>query len=169
MPTLFPFILLYISTVKGRYSSVLPGVDYFYYIEGVGQPQPVDPRAITGTPYGAALRSSRYLTQTYLPVALQTSTSVTDEAVPERFALEGNYPNPFTTVTTIRYVLPQAAEVELVVYDALGRRVAVVVRQRQGAGRYEEVFKASELASGVYVYVLRAGAQRAEGTMLLVK
>ncbi len=51
----------------------------------------------------------------------------------------------------------------------MGRKVAVVVRQRQGAGRYEEVFEASELASGVYVYVLRAGAQRAQRTMLLVK
>ena len=62
-----------------------------------------------------------------------------------------------------------AADIELVVYDVMGRKVAVLVRQRQGAGRYEEVFEASELASGVYVYVLRAGAQRAQRTMLLVK
>ena len=150
-------------------TDVLPGVDYFYYIEGVGQPQPVDQRAITGTPYGVALRSSRYLTQTYTPVALTTSTAVTEEAMPERFALEGNYPNPFNTTTTIRYALPAAAEVELVVYDVMGRKVAVVVRQRQGAGRYEQVFEASELASGVYVYVLRAGTQQTQRTMLLVK
>ena len=150
-------------------TDVLPGVDYFYYIEGIGQPQPVDPRAITGTPYGLPLRSSRYLTQTYTPVSLQTSTSVTDETVPERFVLEGNYPNPFNAVTTIRYGLPAAADIELVVYDVMGRKVAVLVRQRQGAGRYEEVFEASELASGVYVYVLRAGEHRAVSKMLLVK
>lgn len=150
-------------------TDVTPGTDYFYYIEGVGAPQPVDPKAITGTPYGLPLRSSRYLTQTYTPVSLQTGTLVDEEAVPERFALEGNYPNPFNTSTTIRYALPQTADVELVVYDILGRAVAVLVQERQGAGRYEAVFKATGHAGGVYLYVLRAGAQRAERMMLLVR
>ncbi|QXD16560.1 hypothetical protein GQ464_006335 [Rhodocaloribacter litoris] len=47
------------------------GTNYFYYIIAVGQPQPDDPRAITGTPGGVPLTSSRYLTQTYLPVNLK--------------------------------------------------------------------------------------------------
>jgi len=49
---------------------VLRGTNYYYYIEGIGEAQPVDPEAIHGTPYGVPLRSSRYLTQTYYPVAL---------------------------------------------------------------------------------------------------
>ena len=150
-------------------TDVVSGTDYYYYLEGVGEPQPVDPNAIAGTPYGLPLRSSRYLTQTYTPVALPANTAAEAEAVPERFVLEANYPNPFNTETTIRYALPQTAEVELVVYDILGREMAVLVQQRQGAGRYETVFKASGRAGGVYLYVLRAGEHRAERMMLLVR
>ena len=47
------------------------GTDYFYYLQAIGLPQPNDPDAITGTPNGAPLRSSQYMTQTYLPVNLK--------------------------------------------------------------------------------------------------
>jgi len=47
------------------------GTDYYYYLQAVGGSQPTDPDGITGTPNGAPLRSSRYLTQTYLPVNLK--------------------------------------------------------------------------------------------------
>ena len=47
------------------------GTDYYYYLQAVGEAQPVDPDGINGTPNGAPLRSSRYLTQTYLPVNLK--------------------------------------------------------------------------------------------------
>ncbi|MCY4233554.1 MAG: hypothetical protein OXE59_07435 [Bacteroidetes bacterium] len=66
-----------IETVDGNAESYADtkdlsrGVDYFYYVQAIGESQPVDPDAITGTPNGAPLRSSRYLTQTYLPVNLK--------------------------------------------------------------------------------------------------
>ena len=47
------------------------GTDYFYYVVAVGQPQPNDPKAINGTPGGVPLRSSRSLTQSYLPTNLK--------------------------------------------------------------------------------------------------
>lgn len=47
------------------------GVDYFYYVIGVGEEQPNDPFAISGTPGGVPLHSSRYLTQSYLPASLK--------------------------------------------------------------------------------------------------
>ena len=47
------------------------GTDYFYYLQAIGLPQPNDPDALTGTPGGAPLRSSQYMTQTYLPVNLK--------------------------------------------------------------------------------------------------
>ena len=47
------------------------GTDYYYYLQAVGEAQSVDPDGINGTPTGAPLRSSRYLTQTYLPVNLK--------------------------------------------------------------------------------------------------
>lgn len=52
-------------------SGLLRGVDYYYYITGVSAPQPNDPDAITGTPGGVPLRSSRYYTQTYSPTTLK--------------------------------------------------------------------------------------------------
>jgi len=162
-------VSLPVSTTTYSDINVVPGTDYYYYIQGVGLPQPVDPAAINGTPYGLPLRSGRYLTQTYDPVSLLSSTAAAEETVPGRFSLEGNYPNPFNPQTTIRYALPQAAEVELTVYDVLGREVAVLVSEQQAAGRYEQVFSAAGLPSGLYMYVLQAGDNRATGKMLLVR
>jgi hypothetical protein len=86
------------------------------------------------------------------PAALEE----TREAIPERFALENAYPNPFNPSTTIRYVLPEPAAVVVTVYDALGRRVAVLMNERQDAGRREVVFRAENLPSGAYFMELRA-------------
>ena len=47
------------------------GTDYFYYVVAIGQGQPSDPLAISGTPGGVALTSSRALTQSFLPVNLK--------------------------------------------------------------------------------------------------
>jgi hypothetical protein len=98
------------------------------------------------------------------------STASEDEAaVPASFTLEANYPNPFNPQTVIRYALPQHTPVRLAVYDVLGREVALLVEAAQGAGRYEAVFRAADLPSGVYVYRLEAGPFTKARTMLLVK
>ncbi|NBC17997.1 MAG: T9SS type A sorting domain-containing protein [Bacteroidetes bacterium] len=88
---------------------------------------------------------------------------------PEAFALAANYPNPFNPQTTIRYALPQAAEVRLVVYDVLGREVAVLVDGMRPAGRHQAVFEAANLPSGVYLYRLDADSFTQTRRMLLVK
>lgn len=71
-------------------------------------------------------------------------------AVPDRLVLRENFPNPFTEQTTIRYELPESAEVHLSVYNALGQRVTTLVRGKQQAGRHEITFEAHALPSGVY-------------------
>ncbi|HYE95833.1 MAG TPA: T9SS type A sorting domain-containing protein, partial [Rubricoccaceae bacterium] len=77
----------------------------------------------------------------------------TDEGgtIPETFALSAPYPNPFTIATTLRLDLPEAGEAEVAVFDALGRRVAVLLDREMEAGAYEVPFEAGALPSGVYL------------------
>ncbi len=99
-----------------------------------------------------------------------TITSVgAPEHMPERVTLDGNYPNPFNPSTTIRFGLPKAADVRLEVYDALGRRVRVLVDGMQPAGWHDVRFEAARLPSGVYFYTLHAGSKARSGRMILLQ
>lgn len=95
------------------------------------------------------------------------------EPLPGRFALEQNYPNPFNPSTTIRYALPEAGAVRLVVYNGIGQEVAVLADGRQDAGVHEVSFapggNGPSAASGVYYYRLVAGQRQETRTMVYVK
>ncbi len=89
--------------------------------------------------------------------------------IPSSFALRQNYPNPFNPSTTIRYELPDAAPVTLVVYDILGKEIARLAEGKQDAGFYEVPFSSRDLSSGVYFYRLTAGNFSAVRKMLILK
>jgi hypothetical protein len=72
------------------------------------------------------------------------------------FRLEPNYPNPFNPSTTLRYGLPEAAHVTLVVYNTLGQRVSELVNGDLSAGYHEVRWDALGLASGIYFARLTA-------------
>ena len=91
------------------------------------------------------------------------------ESVPLAFALDQNFPNPFNPSTTIRYVLPERSHVTLTVFNALGQQVATLVEGEIEAGGHEVKFDASSLASGVYLYQLRAGAFMETRTLMILK
>lgn len=95
----------------------------------------------------------------FLASDISVSDAVGNETgAPTTFALEGNFPNPFTRQTTIRYTLPQASPVKLEVYNLLGHRVGVLVNEERPAGTHEVSFDVNTaLSSGVYVYRLQAG------------
>jgi glucuronoarabinoxylan endo-1,4-beta-xylanase len=65
--------------------------------------------------------------------------------------------------------LPEAAEVSLRVFDALGREVAELVRGRLASGSYESAFDAGSFGTGMYFYRLRAGNHTETRRMMLVK
>lgn len=88
---------------------------------------------------------------------------------PARFALRSNVPNPFRNQTTIHYDLPQPGPVRLAVYDALGRRVAVLVDEAQTAGRKQIDLDGGQLASGVYLLRLEAGGRVAHRRITVVR
>lgn len=77
---------------------------------------------------------------------------------PEVFSLRQNYPNPFNGVTTISYSLPFEAYVNLSVVNSLGQHVETIVDAVQAAGERRELFDSRGLASGAYLYVLKASA-----------
>ena len=79
-------------------------------------------------------------------------------SIPTEFRLFQNYPNPFNPGTIIKFEVPKASPVSLKVYDILGREVSVLVNERKEPGSYEVKFDGSNLASGVYLYRLRAGS-----------
>jgi hypothetical protein len=89
--------------------------------------------------------------------------------IPTAYGLEQNYPNPFNPSTVIRYAVPQAGEVQLEVYDMMGRKVSTLVRGTKSAGYHEAVFDASHLGSGAYMYRLMAGDVVLARTLYLIK
>jgi len=101
---------------------------------------------------------------------LYSATAIDDaQILPTAFKLEQNYPNPFNPVTTIRYQLAKATQVELTVFNALGQKVTVLVNGKQSAGTYTVKMNGALLPSGIYFYRLKAGNVVLQRKMLLMK
>ncbi|NQT24695.1 T9SS type A sorting domain-containing protein, partial [candidate division KSB1 bacterium] len=90
-------------------------------------------------------------------------------AAPREFALSQNYPNPFNPTTTISYTLPVASDVQLAVYDILGREVMSLVNETMDAGVHQVTFDGMSVASGIYFYRLKAGDNIQTQKMMLLK
>ena len=74
------------------------------------------------------------------------------------YLLSQNYPNPFNPSTKISWQSPVSGHQTLKIYDVLGNEVATLVDEYREAGRYELLFDASNLSSGIYFYRLEAGS-----------
>ncbi len=95
---------------------------------------------------------------------------VASMVVPTTVQLHQNYPNPFNPSTQISFSLPSAQQVTLVVYDMLGREVAVLARQQMmSAGTNYLTFDASGLSSGMYIYRLTSNQSVITKKMTLLK
>ena len=95
---------------------------------------------------------------------------------PAGISLQQNFPNPFNPSTTIRYTIggarrqgSGASQVRLVVYDILGRQVAVLVNAWETPGTYTVQFDATGLASGIYFCRLQSGTFVEERKLCLVR
>jgi hypothetical protein len=99
------------------------------------------------------------------------------DLVPNQMKLYQNYPNPFNPITTIKYSVPNfvnspfsaAINIELSIYDILGRKVKTLVNKIMKPGNYEVSFDASDLSSGVYFYKLQSDGFLETKRMLLLK
>lgn len=85
------------------------------------------------------------------------------------FDLYQNYPNPFNPSTIIKYNLPSDMKVSLVIFNAVGEELSVLVNEFQNAGLHEVEFDGSNLSSGIYYYKLMAGYSSEIKKMVMVK
>lgn len=71
---------------------------------------------------------------------------------PIKFYLEQNYPNPFNPITRIKYKVESKKNVEIIVYDILGKEVATLFKENQNPAEYEVNLDMSNFSSGIYFY-----------------
>jgi len=99
------------------------------------------------------------------------AVGIVDEgtSVIEGFGLMQNYPNPFNPETAIEYILPNASDITIVIYNLSGEVVERLVETKQPAGYHKVTWNASNVASGIYFYRLQAGDFVQTRKMVLLK
>lgn len=91
------------------------------------------------------------------------------EVVPTQYDLSQNYPNPFNPTTTIRFSLPQAAQLKINLYNMLGELVKTLANGTFEIGYHKIVVDASDLPSGTYIYRLESSEFVQVKKMILLK
>lgn len=104
------------------------------------------------------------------PTIVQTN----QDRLPESFKLFQNYPNPFNPTSAIRYQLKVSSKVELSVYNLLGQQIRELVNSSQPAGSYQVEWDGRDeagkvVASGVYIYQIKAGKEQQSRRMILLR
>ncbi len=115
--------------------------------------------------FNRALNQSE-INDLYLVTAIEEGLGV---KIPRSNFLANNYPNPFNATTIIRYEVEANNNINLSVYDLMGQKVKTLVSENQNAGEYSILFDASDLASGIYIYKLKAGLFEQSRKMLLLR
>ncbi len=104
------------------------------------------------------------------PISDLTGVKEITGSVVDKFVLSQNYPNPFNPSTQINFSIPKQANVTLKVFDVSGKEVARLINgELKNAGHYSAQFSKTELSSGIYFYVLKAGEFTATKKMMLLK
>ena len=97
-----------------------------------------------------------------------------DYSLPKGFGLSQNYPNPFDPSTIIQYRVPRRSHVTIEIFNSLGQKVRVLVDQVKRVGTYKATWDGTDthgvrVATGVYMYRLRAGDHIETRKMMLLK
>ena len=101
-------------------------------------------------------------------------TVINSNQTPDQFTLFQNYPNPFNPETEISYFLPQAVEMDLIIYNVLGEKVKTLVDRFETAGLKRVSWdgtddRGKDVASGIYFYRIKAGEFSQLKKMLLMR
>jgi photosystem II stability/assembly factor-like uncharacterized protein len=98
-----------------------------------------------------------------------TGINIITTEVPNSYILHQNYPNPFNPTTKINFDIKAKSFVRLVIFDVLGKIVKELVNEKLNAGKYEYVFEAADIPSGIYFYKLITEEFSATRKMILIK
>ena len=95
----------------------------------------------------------------------------TDEEnlIANNFQLFQNYPNPFNPETKISYNLDEDDFISLSVYNLLGEKIITLVEEEQTKGFHDFTFKAENIASGIYIYILKSNKKVISKMMTFLK
>ncbi|MCX6640235.1 MAG: T9SS type A sorting domain-containing protein [bacterium] len=153
------------QTIAGTISS-----GTLYFISYVGTyPNTIADSSFFTITKSAVADGNPWIGESYVTGDLFDEFVTVNNATPTKSMLVQNYPNPFNPTTTIRFDLPQAAQVTLDVFDINGRAVGVQHVEPLQSGSHEITFDGSGLPSGVYLYKLQAGDYSAVSKMVLLK
>ncbi len=96
-------------------------------------------------------------------------TSVPDELIPDKFVLYQNYPNPFNSQTIIRFELPEMQQVQLKVFNSIGKEIYSENLGALDRGSYSVKFNGDKLSSGIYFYQIVSKKFISTQKMVLIK
>ncbi len=161
-----------VHSVSGSVLSLVNGVPDQHYAEIY----PDQDISFTFTEGDHSLSKIQYVLKTVGRYETDTTDAINKLAktneeiiIPKENKLYDNYPNPFNPTTQIKFAVKGNGLVNLKVYDALGKEVAVLVNETKQAGTYTVNFDASYLSSGIYFYTISAKNFRQSKKMLLIK
>ena len=110
----------------------------------------------------------------FLAWSASTVSNEDELNLPTEFALYENYPNPFNPVTTIRFDVPEISDVNITVYNVLGKQVNSFDLNTMSPGTHHIKWRGIDnagkpVSSGLYFYTIKAGDFFATKKMMLLK
>jgi hypothetical protein len=115
-----------------------------------------------------------YLYQRLFSASQYVFNTINDIVIPQEFNIAQNYPNPFNPKTTIQYTISIDSEVNIVIYDLMGKEVMTLVKEYKQVGQYTTNWNGKDnsgqsVSGGVYFYKLQAGDFIQTRKMVLLK
>jgi hypothetical protein len=139
------------------------------FINGKGTTTEINDYTYIDKTVDAGMYSYRLMQKDYDGTFAYSQEVEVEINLPLEYSLDQNYPNPFNPTTTIRYSIPEDNFVSIKLYDILGNEVLTLVNEQRQAGRYEMLFNASNIASGVYYYQINSGSFTQTRKLMLMK
>lgn len=96
------------------------------------------------------------------------------KTMPREYVLEQNFPNPFNPTTNIKFTLPKDERVKLLVYNAVGALIKILIDEEKISGNYTVNWDATnshgnDVASGIYYYKLQTPSVTLTKKMVLIR